>query len=105
MCKNGVWGSEPEGEEGIICVRVADFDRERSLVNLEDPTYRFIKPSKKNDRVLQSGDLLLEKSGGGRISLLVSLSYMTMMKMRFVLTLLLECQLLTTRFKVLELPE
>lgn len=65
MCKNGIWGSEPEGEEGIICVRVADFDREHSLVNLEDPTYRLLKPSEKIDRILQSGDLLLEKSGGG----------------------------------------
>ena len=65
MCKNGIWGSEPEGEDGIVCVRVADFDREHSLVNLEDPTYRLLKPGEKVDRILQSGDLLLEKSGGG----------------------------------------
>lgn len=65
MCKNGIWGSEPEGEDGTICVRVADFDRDRSLVNLNDPTLRLLKPSEKMDRILQRGDLLLEKSGGG----------------------------------------
>lgn len=65
MCKNGIWGSEPEGDEGMICVRVADFDRAHSRVNLDDPTYRLLKSSEKVDRILQSGDLLLEKSGGG----------------------------------------
>ena len=65
MCKNGIWGSDPEGEDGIICVRVADFDRDRSLVSLENPTLRLLTPSEKEDRILQSGDLLLEKSGGG----------------------------------------
>ena len=34
-------------------------------MNLEDPTYRLLKPGEKVDRILQSGDLLLEKSGGG----------------------------------------
>ncbi|MBN1536525.1 MAG: restriction endonuclease subunit S [Anaerolineales bacterium] len=65
MCKNGIWGSELEGNEGIICVRVADFDREHSRVSLKNPTFRLLEPTEEVDRILQSGDLLLEKSGGG----------------------------------------
>lgn len=65
-CKNGIWGDEPKGDEDDIeCVRVADFDRNRLTVNEVIPTVRSVSSSERNGRLLQRGDLLLEKSGGG----------------------------------------
>jgi type I restriction enzyme S subunit len=64
-CQNGVWGDEPDGLNDILCVRVADFDRVRFRVIIDDPTYRSVKPRYAQTRRLQLGDLLLEKSGGG----------------------------------------
>jgi len=64
-CRNGVWGSEPDGAEDIPCVRVADFDRVRYRVALDEPTLRAVSSRELNGRVLHAGDLLLEKSGGG----------------------------------------
>ena len=62
---NGVWGDEPDGENDIPCIRVADFDRRRFRVNFFEPTLRAITPSQRAGRELRTGDLLLEKSGGG----------------------------------------
>lgn len=62
---NGVWGSDPDGTHDLPCVRVADFDRKRLRVNEPVPTIRAILPNQRRNRVLQYGDLLLEKSGGG----------------------------------------
>ena len=65
-CITGTWGEEPRrGPDDIICVRVADFDRLRGRVALENPTFRFIAPSYRRRRMLARGDLLLEKCGGG----------------------------------------
>jgi type I restriction enzyme S subunit len=64
-CINGIWGGEPNGLEDLPCVRVADFDRTRLRVRVASPTLRAIAPSERNRRLLQCGDLLLEKSGGG----------------------------------------
>lgn len=64
-CQNGVWGDEPDGIHDIPCVRVADFDRVGFRVNMGDPTLRSIEPRVMSARRLRSGDLLLEKSGGG----------------------------------------
>ena len=65
--KGGIWGDEPEIDDlnAVICVRVADFDRGRLTVDLSNPTFRSIAPSERNGRMLEYGDLLLEKSGGG----------------------------------------
>ncbi len=62
---NGVWGDEPNELEDIICVRVADFDRTRSKVAKDPPTLRAVAAKDRTNRVLQKGDLLIEKSGGG----------------------------------------
>ena len=36
--KGGVWGEEPVDEEtGIICIRVADFNRRSLRVNIDNP--------------------------------------------------------------------
>jgi type I restriction enzyme, S subunit len=64
-CFNGVWGDEPDGVNDLMVVRVADFDRSGRRVSLENPTYRSVPKSARNERVLMAGDLLIEKSGGG----------------------------------------
>jgi type I restriction enzyme S subunit len=51
--------------DDIVCVRVADFDRDNFLVAVEPPTLRAIEPSQLKTRQLRKGDLLIEKSGGG----------------------------------------
>lgn len=63
--KNGVWGAEPDGgASDIPCIRVADFDRAH-LVVTSAPTVRSVTSNERNGRVVQPGDLLIEKSGGG----------------------------------------
>ena len=64
-CINGVWGNEPSGRDDLVCVRVADFDRERFRILLERKTMRAVIPNERARRLLKKGDLLLEKSGGG----------------------------------------
>lgn len=65
-CQNGVWGDDPQGDiNDVICVRVADFDRSSMTVDISNPTYRNIRDSDLESRLVEKGDLLLEKSGGG----------------------------------------
>ena len=65
-CKNGIWGGDPSGNsDDIECVRVADFDRARLVVDGDVPTLRSVSEREREGRLLQRGDLLLEKSGGG----------------------------------------
>lgn len=64
--QNGIWGQEAAGDErDILCVRVADFDRQRLIVKERVPTLRSTTLAEREGRVLRRGDLLLEKSGGG----------------------------------------
>jgi type I restriction enzyme S subunit len=68
-CQNGVWGEEPlGGEDDIVCVRVADFDRIRNRVDDAALTVRAVPASERRSRLLRRGDLLLEKSRGRRHS-------------------------------------
>ena len=65
----GVWGEEPIGNENdMICIRVADFDYNNGVINLNKLTTRNISLSEQKGRVLKKGDLLIEKSGGGELS-------------------------------------
>ena len=66
-CKNGIWGNEPDGVDDLVCVRVADFDRTKFRVMIDEPTVRAVTHSERRGRLLQQGDLLLEKSGGGEL--------------------------------------
>ena len=66
-CINGIWGNDPNGREDLPCVRVADFDRVRLRVRLAKPTLRAIAPGERSRRLLKKSDLLLEKSGGGKL--------------------------------------
>lgn len=62
---NGIWGDDADGVDDIICVRVADFDRDRFLVSDEPLTMRAVECGQRTNRLLHKGDLLIEKSGGG----------------------------------------
>ncbi len=64
---NGTWGSEANNDEyDTLCIRVADFDRQRLIVDRQnEKTYREIEEKDLKSRSLETGDLLLEKSGGG----------------------------------------
>lgn len=64
-CQNGVWGAEPDGDDDLVCIRVADFDRQSLRVSTEKLTMRSITEKDRRNRLLKDGDLLLEKSGGG----------------------------------------
>ncbi len=62
--RNGVWGDEPTGDGDVICVRVADFDRTNFTVGAAAQTLRSVPAAQLGSRLLQPGDILLEKSGG-----------------------------------------
>lgn len=64
-CQNGVWGADPDGDDDLVCIRVADFDRQSLRVSTEKLTMRSIAEKDRRNRLLKNGDLLLEKSGGG----------------------------------------
>ena len=61
----GVWGDEENGNgNNMICFRVADFDFDHLGLAENDLTVRNI-PENQHSRILEKGDILLEKSGGG----------------------------------------
>jgi len=64
-CTNGIWGSEPDGINDIIVLRVADFDRDKYTIKTDKLTIRSISKKERENRLLKWGDLLIEKSGGG----------------------------------------
>jgi len=68
-CVNGIWGDEPDGENDLIVLRVADFDRSANAVADDKLTYRAITQKERSSRLLKRGDLLIEKSGGGEKTL------------------------------------
>lgn len=65
----GAWGEEvQEGENGTICLRIADFDYEKG--RFKDSAEELLTVRKYSDAqikklTLQKGDILIEKSGGG----------------------------------------
>ncbi len=62
--KNGAWGAEPKDDNNdIICIRVADFDNENYGISEVKLTTRNIDDS--GNLLLNNGDLIFEKSGGG----------------------------------------
>jgi restriction endonuclease S subunit len=63
---NGFWGDDPKGDgTDIACIRVADFDRQKRRIKHGEKTLRSVPETKLAKRLLNAGDLLLEKSGGG----------------------------------------
>ena len=64
----GVWGAEEQGnKDDIACFRIADFDYVKGILDNDEPTIRNISKQERDGRVLQRGDLLIEKSGGGDV--------------------------------------
>ncbi|CDK39489.1 restriction endonuclease subunit S [Halorubrum sp. AJ67] len=60
--ESGVWGDDPEGVEGVPVLRATNFASDH--IDLEDVAYRDIPESKKQNKQLQYGDIILERSGG-----------------------------------------
>lgn len=61
---NGAWGIEKQKDNNdIICIRIADFDYPKRTIQDVDYTIRNI--SLNSRLLLEPGDLLIEKSGGG----------------------------------------
>lgn len=65
----GAWGNEPsEDDEGVICLRIADFDYDKGKFAdkpIEDLTRRSYKSTQIQKLLLQENDICIEKSGGG----------------------------------------
>jgi type I restriction enzyme S subunit len=66
---NGVWGNEPKNKKNdIVCIRVADIDEWQYGISKSDLTFRHIPEADQTGRLLNFGDLIIEKSGGGDLS-------------------------------------
>ena len=74
-CTNGVWGEEADGIDDIVCLRVADFDRDKFTITPDNLTIRAVEPKQLESRKLKKGDLLIEKSGGGEKQLVGCVVY------------------------------
>lgn len=81
---DGIWGDDEKGDSNdIVCYRVADFDYEKMTINHNNNTLRNIIEKDLKGRIIQNGDLLIEKSGGGettpvgRVVLASGISYAT----------------------------
>lgn len=72
---NGVWGDEPDGVDDVVCLRVADFNRNNYTISTEALTLRAIEAKQLESRKLKRGDLLIEKSGGGEKQLVGCVVY------------------------------
>ena len=66
----GAWGSESkENENDLICIRVADFDFSKLCIKSPvEYTVRNFETAIIDRIELQSGDILIEKSGGGDLT-------------------------------------
>lgn len=62
--ESGTWGEDSNGINEVKCLRVADFDYGH-LSHIEPSTVRSIAPTHIRTKMLQTGDILIEKSGGG----------------------------------------
>jgi type I restriction enzyme, S subunit len=58
----GDWGNEPD-ENAIGVIRSTNFSNEGKL-KISDVAYRTLRPTKRQEKLLFSGDILVERSGG-----------------------------------------
>lgn len=65
--KGGAWGEDPDPENGIVCIRAADFITEKIRHATSELTRRKFSDKEVDTRSLKSGDLIIEKSGGGEL--------------------------------------
>jgi len=64
--QNGKWGEESQNDDNdIYCVRVADYNRDKNIIEDQEFTIRNLDKSSREELLLEKNDLLIEKSGGG----------------------------------------
>lgn len=63
LSDSGVWGSE-DAANGVNVLRSTNFNADGTL-DLSKLALRAVDPRKRDSKLLQNGDILLEKSGGG----------------------------------------
>ncbi|HDT6029860.1 TPA: restriction endonuclease subunit S [Enterobacter cloacae subsp. cloacae] len=66
--RNGKWGNDAvpnDNDDNLVCVRVADFDRNKGIVATNKLTLRNYSGEKINDCLLTNKHILIERSGGG----------------------------------------
>jgi type I restriction enzyme S subunit len=63
LSDSGVWGDE-DSESGVSVLRSTNFNRD-GTIDFSNLTFRAIEERKRSAKILQDGDILLEKSGGG----------------------------------------
>lgn len=61
----GAWGDDPKEDNSTVCIRAADIITDELRHKEYDLTYRSYKQDEINNKGLQPGDLIIEKSGGG----------------------------------------
>jgi len=61
----GAWGNEPVEENSVVCIRAADFDTDSITHIKHDLTKRSFEAGEVEKKQLLTGDLIIEKSGGG----------------------------------------
>ena len=64
-CRNGAWGTDPDGITDVVCIRAADFDGKLGRLKSGERTLRSINSITYENLALRIGDIILEKSGGG----------------------------------------
>lgn len=60
---SGEWGNEGTPETGVKVIRTANFTND-GVINFDNLVYREIDPKKIASKQLQTGDIIIEKSGG-----------------------------------------
>ncbi len=60
----GDWGDEPSDENAIGVLRSTNFTNQ-GLLDLSDVAYRSLKPHKLVEKKLSTGEIIIERSGGG----------------------------------------
>jgi len=63
LSDSGVWGDE-DTENGVSVLRSTNFNNDGTL-DFSNLTFRAIEERKREAKIIQEGDILLEKSGGG----------------------------------------
>jgi type I restriction enzyme, S subunit len=63
--RGGTWGAAPRGDDDVVCIRAADFDRVRLRALPQSAPLRYVPPAQRARQLLEPGDIVLEKSGGG----------------------------------------
>ena len=61
----GCWGEDEREDNSHLCIRIADFDFNTQTVKMSASTMRSYTSTQLSNGLLQEGDIIVEKSGGG----------------------------------------